>query len=153
MTGLKVRVFVECSATGADYSVDRTNKNPPGRNRQCVGFISFCYTENSDIWKHCSTYNSMWCFTDFILLFIGIILKPIFFPILGYALDALARRHLWNVGLQYMHGTGHGIGSYLNVHEGKKIKQPAKSDSFSFQSYYESHRISSLHFISLVYIL
>ncbi|XP_029640756.1 xaa-Pro aminopeptidase 1 [Octopus sinensis] len=36
----------------------------------------------------------------------------------GYALDALARRHLWNVGLQYMHGTGHGIGAYLSVHEG-----------------------------------
>ncbi|XP_063405041.1 xaa-Pro aminopeptidase ApepP-like isoform X2 [Mytilus trossulus] len=36
----------------------------------------------------------------------------------GRELDALARRPLWKFGLQYLHGTGHGIGSYLNVHEG-----------------------------------
>ncbi|KAI5457921.1 putative Xaa-Pro aminopeptidase P [Mariannaea sp. PMI_226] len=36
----------------------------------------------------------------------------------GFALDCLARQHLWNNGLDYRHGTGHGIGSYLNVHEG-----------------------------------
>ncbi|KAG5437159.1 hypothetical protein PCANB_001135 [Pneumocystis canis] len=35
----------------------------------------------------------------------------------GYVLDILARQYLWNVGLDYMHGTGHGIGSFLNVHE------------------------------------
>ena len=31
----------------------------------------------------------------------------------GYALDILARRSLWQEGLDYLHGTGHGIGSYL----------------------------------------
>lgn len=36
----------------------------------------------------------------------------------GYALDAFARQHLWREGLDYRHGTGHGVGSYLNVHEG-----------------------------------
>jgi len=36
----------------------------------------------------------------------------------GHRLDALARAHLWNVGLDYQHGTGHGVGSFLNVHEG-----------------------------------
>ncbi|KAF7156036.1 hypothetical protein CNMCM5623_009178 [Aspergillus felis] len=36
----------------------------------------------------------------------------------GFALDALARQYLWKEGLDYLHGTGHGIGSYLNVHEG-----------------------------------
>ncbi|KAF2861914.1 peptidase M24 [Piedraia hortae CBS 480.64] len=36
----------------------------------------------------------------------------------GFALDALARQHLWASGLDYRHGTGHGVGSYLNVHEG-----------------------------------
>ncbi|MEI7493185.1 MAG: aminopeptidase P family protein [Alphaproteobacteria bacterium] len=42
------------------------------------------------------------------------------FPIgtTGAQLDALARQHLWNNGLDYAHGTGHGVGSYLNVHEG-----------------------------------
>lgn len=36
----------------------------------------------------------------------------------GSALDALARQHLWAAGLDYAHGTGHGVGSYLGVHEG-----------------------------------
>ena len=36
----------------------------------------------------------------------------------GSALDAFARRPLWEAGLDYDHGTGHGVGSYLSVHEG-----------------------------------
>ncbi len=36
----------------------------------------------------------------------------------GSQLDALARRALWAEGLDYDHGTGHGVGSYLSVHEG-----------------------------------
>jgi Xaa-Pro aminopeptidase len=36
----------------------------------------------------------------------------------GFALDALARQFLWAEGLDYRHGTGHGVGSFLNVHEG-----------------------------------
>ncbi|KAK4711902.1 hypothetical protein R3W88_006415 [Solanum pinnatisectum] len=36
----------------------------------------------------------------------------------GQSLDILARIPLWKDGLDYRHGTGHGIGSYLNVHEG-----------------------------------
>jgi len=36
----------------------------------------------------------------------------------GHRLDTLARQHLWNVGLDYLHGTGHGVGAFLNVHEG-----------------------------------
>lgn len=36
----------------------------------------------------------------------------------GPHLDAFARRALWNAGLDYDHGTGHGVGSYLSVHEG-----------------------------------
>ena len=36
----------------------------------------------------------------------------------GAHLDAFARRALWQVGLDYDHGTGHGVGSYLSVHEG-----------------------------------
>jgi Xaa-Pro aminopeptidase len=36
----------------------------------------------------------------------------------GSQLDALARHSLWQVGLDYDHGTGHGVGSYLAVHEG-----------------------------------
>lgn len=36
----------------------------------------------------------------------------------GSQLDALARQYLWEVGKDYKHGTGHGVGSYLSVHEG-----------------------------------
>ena len=36
----------------------------------------------------------------------------------GTQLNAIARRPLWQAGLNYLHGTGHGVGSYLNVHEG-----------------------------------
>ncbi len=36
----------------------------------------------------------------------------------GNQLDTIARKPLWDLGLNYGHGTGHGIGSYLNVHEG-----------------------------------
>ncbi|KAK4143875.1 peptidase M24, structural domain-containing protein [Dichotomopilus funicola] len=36
----------------------------------------------------------------------------------GFAIDCLARQYLWKQGLDYRHGTGHGVGSYLNVHEG-----------------------------------
>ena len=36
----------------------------------------------------------------------------------GSQLDILARKALWDEGLNYLHGTGHGIGHFLNVHEG-----------------------------------
>ena len=36
----------------------------------------------------------------------------------GSQLDALARQFLWAAGLDYQHGTGHGVGSFLSVHEG-----------------------------------
>lgn len=36
----------------------------------------------------------------------------------GMQIDAFARRALWDAGLDYDHGTGHGVGSYLSVHEG-----------------------------------
>jgi len=36
----------------------------------------------------------------------------------GTQIDILAREALWREGLNYLHGTGHGVGTYLNVHEG-----------------------------------
>ena len=36
----------------------------------------------------------------------------------GAQLDSFARRPLWDAGLDFDHGTGHGVGSYLSVHEG-----------------------------------
>ncbi len=46
----------------------------------------------------------------------------------GSALDVLARQPLWEAGLDYDHGTGHGVGAYLSVHEGPaRIAKPANS--------------------------
>ncbi|QDX26720.1 aminopeptidase P family protein [Sphingomonas suaedae] len=43
----------------------------------------------------------------------------------GGQIDAFARRPLWEVGCDYGHGTGHGVGSYLSVHEGpQRIAAP-----------------------------
>jgi len=42
----------------------------------------------------------------------------------GAQLDAFARRPLWDAGLDYGHGTGHGVGSYLSVHEGPQSISP-----------------------------
>lgn len=42
----------------------------------------------------------------------------------GYQLDILARRALWDAGLNYGHGTGHGVGYCLNVHEGPQNISP-----------------------------
>lgn len=44
----------------------------------------------------------------------------------GRQLDAFARRALWDVGLNYNHGTGHGVGAYLSVHEGPQAISPTR---------------------------
>ncbi|MGS1016725.1 aminopeptidase P family protein [Allosphingosinicella humi] len=45
----------------------------------------------------------------------------------GAQLDTFARQYLWQAGLDYAHGTGHGVGSYLSVHEGPQRIAPAGS--------------------------
>ncbi|MEA3063661.1 MAG: Xaa-Pro aminopeptidase, partial [Sphingomonadales bacterium] len=45
----------------------------------------------------------------------------------GSQLDVLARQFLWQAGLDYAHGTGHGVGSYLSVHEGPQRISPVGS--------------------------
>ena len=47
-------------------------------------------------------------------------LASVIFPpnTVGPTLDILARQSLWSAGLEYLHGTGHGVGHFLNVHEG-----------------------------------
>lgn len=59
--------------------------------------------------------------TDFTLALKGTIdLAMVRFPYgtKGYQIEAFARKALWDNGLNYGHGTGHGVGYYLNVHEG-----------------------------------
>jgi Xaa-Pro aminopeptidase len=45
----------------------------------------------------------------------------------GSQLDSFARQYLWEAGLDYAHGTGHGVGAYLAVHEGPQRISPAGS--------------------------
>ena len=53
------------------------------------------------------------------------------FPIgtMGVQLDTLARIALWKAGLNFGHGTGHGVGSFLNVHEGPQSISPRLSSN------------------------
>ncbi len=46
----------------------------------------------------------------------------------GASLDSITRSGLWNAGLDYGHGTGHGVGAFLNVHEGPQRISPAAHD-------------------------
>ncbi|APR94296.1 peptidase M24 [Pandoraea thiooxydans] len=47
-------------------------------------------------------------------------------------LDAIARAPIWNAGLDYGHGTGHGVGYFLNVHEGpQSISYKAPADAWT----------------------
>ena len=39
----------------------------------------------------------------------------------GYQIDAITRKPMWDYALNYGHGTGHGVGYYLNVHEGPQV--------------------------------
>jgi Xaa-Pro aminopeptidase len=70
---------------------------------------------------------------DFTLVLKGTInLANVKFPAgtRGYQLDTLARKALWDEGLNYGHGTGHGVGFCLNVHEGPQSISPvAGADS------------------------
>jgi Xaa-Pro aminopeptidase len=48
----------------------------------------------------------------------------------GYHLDILARKDMWQHGLNYGHGTGHGVGFFLNVHEGPMAIRQEFNDRF-----------------------
>ncbi len=71
---------------------------------------TFCMGEPTPMERH-----------DFTLVMKGhIALATMVFPqgTYGMQLDAEARKFLWREGLTYLHGTGHGVGHFLNVHEG-----------------------------------
>jgi len=60
---------------------------------------------------------------------------------LGFLLDSLARQYLWQIGLDYRHGTGHGVGSFLNVHEGL-LSLTSSATIFRFVTFVEADIIS-----------
>jgi Xaa-Pro aminopeptidase len=76
--------------------------------------------------------EEMECFTRVLLGHIA--LDQAVFPTgtTGFMLDCLARLPLWQAGLDYRHGTGHGVGHFLNVHEGpQSISFHVKSNETS----------------------
>src|SRR5699024_10980433 len=54
----------------------------------------------------------------------------------GASLDSIARMPLWQHGLDYGHGTGHGVGYFMNVHEGPQSISPRQQvgDQYQFKS-------------------
>jgi Xaa-Pro aminopeptidase len=52
----------------------------------------------------------------------------------GFMVDSFARRALWQAGLDYRHGTGHGVGAALNVHEGPQGVSPRYGNTTPLQS-------------------
>jgi Xaa-Pro aminopeptidase len=57
------------------------------------------------------------------------------FPIgsTGRHLHAICKQHLWNEGLDYGHGTGHGVGFFLNVHEGPQRISDGAGSNVAFE--------------------
>ena len=72
----------------------------------------------------------------------------------GGDIDILARRRLWEAGLNYGHGTGHGVGYFLNVHEGpcgiSKIKNEPLIPGMVISNGNYIHEIQSLVIIRMV---
>ncbi len=75
----------------------------------------------------------------------------------GAHLDAFARRALWQVGLDYDHGTGHGVGSYLSVHEGpvslSRLARPVPIESGMILSNEPGYYLPGSHGIRLENLL
>lgn len=67
------------------------------------------------------------CFTRVLKGHIQLALAKFPRLIKGSQLDGFARRSLWSQGLDYLHGTGHGVGMFLNVHEGPSSISPRMS--------------------------
>lgn len=62
----------------------------------------------------------------------------------GGQLDVLARQYLWEGGVDYAHGTGHGVGSFLGVHEGpQRIAKPAGGQAGTGQELFAGMLLSN----------
>ena len=79
----------------------------------------FCFNDKAEINQEIKKYYTL-------VLKGNLALSRVCFPkgTTGHQLDVLARQFLWNYGVDYLHGTGHGVGSYLSVHEGPQGISP-----------------------------
>ena len=66
-------------------------------------------------------------------------------------LDTYARTALWQVGLNYRHGTGHGVGAFLTVHEGRPHTSPVKDNHMTNFCIFQSDLHSGFYFNYLLF--
>lgn len=120
--------FSTISSTGANsaiihYSPTSTNYsliNPDDIYLNDSGAHFLDGTTDTTRTIHLTTPSSLQC-RNYTLVLKGLVsLSSSEFPenTLGSQLDSIARQHLWQYNLDYNHSTSHGIGSFLNVHEG-----------------------------------
>ncbi|KAK6521696.1 hypothetical protein TWF506_001902 [Arthrobotrys conoides] len=120
--------FGTISSTGANAAVIHYHPERPTAAKIDPNAIYLCdsgaqfYDGTTDTTRtlHFGTPTPMEIKAYTLVLKGNIALGQAVFPkgISGYQLDPLARQFLWSEGLDYRHGTGHGVGSFLNVHEG-----------------------------------
>ncbi|GAA5979602.1 hypothetical protein JCM11641_007883 [Rhodosporidiobolus odoratus] len=121
--------FDTISSTGANASVIHYSPEPNGKSAIIdPNQIYLCdsgaqFTDGTTDVTRTYHFNTPTPFekTSYTLVLKGhIAIARAVFPetVSGYQIDCLARGALWAQGLDYRHGTGHGVGSFLNVHEG-----------------------------------
>lgn len=120
--------FGTISSTGANAAVIHYHPERPTCSKIDPAAIYLCdsgaqyYDGTTDTTRtlHFGTPTDMETKSYTLVLKGNIALARTVFPkgISGYQLDCIARQFLWAQGLDYRHGTGHGVGSFLNVHEG-----------------------------------
>ncbi|KAH9887303.1 peptidase M24, structural domain-containing protein [Cubamyces lactineus] len=100
------------------YLCDSGGKAYPGPVASPLTFVNCIVEHNSAMHLGTSTAEERRAFMRVLQGHIAI--DTAVFPngTTGYLLDPFARRPLWEDGLDYRHGTGHGVGHFLNVHEG-----------------------------------
>ncbi|AET41131.1 aminopeptidase P Ecym_7293 [Eremothecium cymbalariae DBVPG len=133
--------FSTISATGANASVIHYSPPSEGSTMICPYKIYLCdagsqFLEGTtDITRtlYFSSPSQEECDNYTLVLKGCLALERMVFPegIRGCHIDVMARQFLWQQGLDYRHGTGHGVGSFLNVHEGPiGIGISSRLDSF-----------------------
>jgi Xaa-Pro aminopeptidase len=73
--------------------------------------------------------DAAFCYTHVLKAHIALDSQIFPFGTTGIQIDAITRQSMWNVGLDYAHGTGHGVGCALSVHEGPVSISPRSGKS------------------------
>ncbi|KAG4077000.1 hypothetical protein HA402_015987 [Bradysia odoriphaga] len=120
--------FKTISATGSNAAIvhyfptEETNTNLSINEMYLLDSGSHYYDGTTDITRslHFGTPTDfeIECYTRVLKGHISVATAKFPYKTTGRMLDSFAREFLWQVGLDYGHGTGHGIGAYLNVGEG-----------------------------------